>query len=100
GSDRRGYLGDPTVLQLRRIESTRHGSALARPLLLGRAGLIGAVTFARAPRGPLSAIKPPEPKAQHDGGGDDAKARSRERRRAEERHRNGVLQRWRPGQRR
>ena len=48
-------------------------------------------------RGPR---QPPQAEAQHDGGGDHAEAGCRERRRAEERHGNGVLDGGRAGQRR
>ena len=84
------------------IEFARDGGTLACRLLLRRHvdRLVLAVAFAGAARGAFREAEPPQPEAEHDGGGDDAEAGSREGRGAEERHGNGILQGRGAGQRR
>ena len=58
------------------------------------------VSFAGAARGAFSAVEPPQSKAEHDGGGDNAEAWRGEGRGAEEGHGDRILQGRSAGQRR
>ena len=95
-------LGVAAMRDLGGIEFARDGGALARRLFLRRHvdRLVLAVAFAGAARRAFGEAEPPQPEAEHDGGGDDAEAWSREGRGAEERHGNGILQGRGAGQRR
>ena len=93
-----------TVTDLRRIEFARGRRALSNDFILGdRFGndiAAAPVTLSGAACAGFGAAKPPQTEAQHDGRGDDSQAGRRERRGAEERHRDGVLNCGRPRKRR
>ncbi len=88
---------------LGRIERTGGRRALAHDFILGRGfrrRSVPLVTFAGLARAAFGEGEPPEPEAERDQRCENAKARRRERRRAEERHGDGVLDRRRPRQHR
>ena len=98
--DRRRGGAVNAVLELGRIEFARGGGALAEHLVIGdfldRCRCPVAELLAGAFGGRFGAAEPPQAEPEHDGGGDDAEPRRCKRRGAEERHRDGVLDRRRP----
>jgi hypothetical protein len=85
------------AMNLGRIELARGGGAFAHMFIVGggvglRRGL-GAEAFATAARRLFGAMKPPQAETEHDQRRHDAEAGRGKRRGAEERHRNGVLDR-------
>jgi hypothetical protein len=82
------------MMYLRRIELACGRSALANQLISCRSisgNRISSIALAGAASRSLGACKPPQAKAKHNRRRNDAEARRRKWRRAEERHRDGVL---------
>src|SRR6516162_7115874 len=90
------------MMHLRRVEFPRGGSALAHQLIICRSVSTNrcfcSIALAGATSRSLGAPEPPQAKTKHDRRRNDAEARRRKWRRAEERHRDGVLDRWRARQ--
>jgi hypothetical protein len=100
--DGRRRIAVAAVVDLGGIELARSRRVLAHHLVIRhrieRDGGCHSIAFALAAGGRLGAAKPPKAEAQHDGGGNDAEAGRGQRRRAEERHRDGILDRRRSRQ--
>ena len=102
--DGRQAVAGVAMVELGGIELASNRGPLANELVfsgfIGRHNRVAAVTLTRALGHGLGATKPPQAEAQHDGRSDDAEARGGKGCRAEERHRDGVLDRGRARQRR
>src|SRR5262249_21265646 len=89
------------VLYFRRIEFSRGRSSLADHLIICSSidadGCFGSITLACSPSGSLGAHEPPQAATKHDDRRDDTETGRSKWRRAKERHRDGVLNRRRPG---